>query len=191
MSFLPEPFFSSLISLCAEFGHGVGGSVCLKWHYVSLSSWMNAPRIISLALSCITEGCTPSCWKRRYDASWTSLFSFIGNKCDQPKLVANICAHLLLLLDTVVANNVSLYLLCGYLLYCNWWSSVLNCLDKDRWNNVWTPCCVVWQIVLSAFLGEIPHFLTRTKWLSLDTFSVFICAICNDDVMTKVSNIVA
>ena len=30
MSFLPEPFFSSFISLLAAFDHGVNGSVCFK-----------------------------------------------------------------------------------------------------------------------------------------------------------------
>ena len=44
----------------------------------------------------------------RDNASWASLFSLIGNECDQSKSVAKICAHMLPLLDTVMANNVSL-----------------------------------------------------------------------------------
>ena len=52
-------------------------------------------------------------------------------------------------------------------------------------------CCVVEQIMLSAFMGEIPKFLTRTKCSSPDIFFVLPCANCNDDVMTKLSSTVA
>ena len=39
------------------------------------------------------------------------------NKCNLQKSVTNICTHVLLLLDSVSANNVSLYKLCGSLMY--------------------------------------------------------------------------
>ena len=82
------------------------------------------------------------------------------------KIVTNICAHLLPLLDNVVANNVSLYTLCGNLLYCSWQSFELNQLDKNGCNTVWTSYCVVHQIVLSAFLGTVPHFLPRIQMVN-------------------------
>ena len=81
-----------------------------------------------------------------------------------PTFMEKICVHLLPFLDTVVADTVSLYTLCCNLLYYNWWLFVLNHLDKDRCNTVSTPHCVVRWIVLSAFSGDIPHFLARTKW---------------------------
>ena len=180
MSFLPEPFFSYWISLSTEFDHGVNGYICFKWYDVSCIFQLNSPRIIFLALSCITASGTSYQLKRWDNASWASLLSFMDNEHDQPKLVSNICAHLLPLLDSVVANSVSLYILCGNLLYHNWWSFVLNCLDKDGCNTVWTPCCVVCRILLNAFLGEILHFLAITKWSSPDTFLLWTCAICND-----------
>ena len=115
-----------------------------------LSFLLNSPRIITLALSHIIAGGTPSCWKRRDNASLASLFSSIGNKGDQPKLVAKICAYLLPLLDTVLANNVPLYMLCSNLLYLYWQSFVLIHLDKDGCNTVQKPCCVVQWIILSS-----------------------------------------
>ena len=42
-------------------------------------------------------------------------------------------------------KNVSLYTLCGSLLFCNWWSFLLNHLDKDECNTVWKWCCMVQQ----------------------------------------------
>ena len=171
MSFLLEPFFSSFTSLFTAFNHGVNGSVCLKWYDISLSFLVNLLKIISLALSHIIAGGTSFHEKRR-ETSWASLFSYIGNTHDQPKLVAKICVQMLPFLDTVAANNTSLYTLCSNLLYHNWWWFVLNCLDMDICNTVWTTCCVVHCIILSASLGEIPHFSARTKWSSHDTFSI-------------------
>ena len=86
---------------------------------------------------------------------------------------------------------VILYVCCCNFLYHNWGLFVLSCLDKDRCNTVWTPCSVVWQIILSAFSDDMPHFLVRTKWSSPDTFSVSICATGNNEVVPKLSNTVA
>ena len=133
----------------------------------------------------------PFCWKGMDSASWASLFSFIGDEHDWPKSVVNICAHLLPLLDTLAANNVSLYKLCENLLYLNWWSFVVNCLDKNRYNTVWTPHCEVHQILWSAFSGEVFHFYTKTKWSSPDNFFVLTCATHIDDLITKLSSTVA
>ena len=69
----------------------------------SLSFLLNSSCIISLALSHIISGGTPSSWKRRDNVSWASLFSFIGNEHDQPKSEVNICGHSLPLLETLLA----------------------------------------------------------------------------------------
>ena len=53
-------------------------------------------------------------------------------------------------------NNVPLYTIYDNLLYHNWWSFVLNYLNKDRCNTVWTPCSVVQQ---SLYLVKFP-----TSW---------------------------
>ena len=97
------------LQLSAAVNHGVNGSVYVKWHDAFLSFLLNSSWIISLVLSHITAGSAPSYWKRRSNASWASLFSFVGNEHDQPKSVANIYAHLLPLLDNIVTNNISLY----------------------------------------------------------------------------------
>ena len=166
----------------------MNGSVCLKWHDASLSFLLNLLMIISLAS---LQAALHPCWKRRDNSFWALFFSFIGNKCEQPKWVAKICAHLLPLLDTAVTNNSSLYTLCSSLLYHNWWLIILNCLYKDGCNPVQIPCIVVWQIMSNALLGEVAHFLARTKLSSPDTFSLLTCATCNDNVMAKISNKVA
>ena len=88
-------------------------------------------------------------------------------------------------------HSVSLYMLCGNLLYHNWWSLVLNCIDKEWCNIKLTPCYVVKQIIYSAFLNEIPHFLARTKWSRPDTFLVLTWATYTDKVLLKLSNTVA
>ena len=62
-------------------------------------------------------------------ALWASLFRFIENDHDQPKMVAKICSHLLPLLNTVVANNVSLYILCGNL------HEITYCLTRTKWSS--------------------------------------------------------
>ena len=111
INFLPESFSVSFISLSAAFNYGMNGLVCLKWHDAFLSFLLNSPRMISLALSQIIASSTPFHWKRRNNVSLASLFSFFGNKQDQPKFVAKICAHPLSLLDTVAANNELLYAL--------------------------------------------------------------------------------
>ena len=103
--------------------------------YVSLSFLLNSTSVISLAFSYITAGDTASQWRRQDNYSWALLFSFIVHECDQPRLMTKICMHLLPLLDTAVENSVSLYTLCGNLLYCNWWSFVHNLLDKDCCNT--------------------------------------------------------
>ena len=103
---LPECFLSYFCSCLTALDNGMNGSVCLKWHHVILSSFLNSPWIISLALACIIAGCTQSHWKRRNNASWASLFSFIWNKHDQPQSAANICAHSLTLLVTVLSHNM-------------------------------------------------------------------------------------
>ena len=180
MSFLPEPFFS----YCISFIHGVNASICFRSHDASLSFLLNLPRTISLDLSHITVVGTLSCWNRRDSAWQTSLFTFIGNKHDQPKSVAKIFVHLLPLLDNVVANSISLYTLCSDLLYHNWQLFDLNCIDKDGYNTVWIPCCVVQWIIFNAFLGEIPQLLARTKWSSPGTFPVWTFATHNDKVVS-------
>ena len=141
MIFQPERFFSFFISLLAAFDHGVISSICFKWHDASLSFLLKLPRTISLALSHVIASSTPSKWTRRDNASWATLLaplgmSMIGQNCWQ------ICEHLLPHLDTLVANNVSLYTLCGNLLYHNWWQFVLNCLIKDGCNTVQAQWCV-------------------------------------------------
>ena len=70
-------------------------------------------------------------------------FQLPVNEHDQPKMVAKICAHLLPILITVVANNVSLYMISGNLLYHNWQSFVLNPKGRDECNTVQTSFCVV------------------------------------------------
>ena len=140
------------ISLSAAVDYGKNISVYFRLHDASSSFLLNLLRTISLALSHIIVSGTPSHWKRMENALWASIFSFNGNEHDQPKLVAKIHPHLLPLLETVVANNVSLHILCGNLLYCNWWSCVLNCLEKDRCNTVQTPCYVVQRMVVLSWV---------------------------------------
>ena len=189
--FLPKPFFSSFISLLAAFDHGWMAPFVLSdtmppwvvywtlkesfhWHHHIL--WQVAHHPAE------KEGSIPH---------WLHFSASLGMSTTSQKLVTKICAHLLPLRDTVVANSVSLYTLCSNLLYHSWWSFILNCLDKDRCNTIQTPCYVVWCIVLSAFLGDIPYFLARIKWSSLNTRSVLTCATGNDEVLTKLSNTVA
>ena len=64
----------------------------------------------------VTHYCS---WQRRDSTSWASLFRFTENEHDQPKMVAEICLHLLPILKTVVANNVSWYMFFGNLLCHN------------------------------------------------------------------------
>ena len=104
---------------------------------------------------------------------------FIGNEHVHPKSVANTCEPLLSLPYTVFANNVSLY---------HWWLSVLNHLAKDECNTVQILFCVVWWIVVRAFLCEIHNFFTKTKWFSAGIFLINICATCTDKTMTSISN---
>ena len=93
-------------------------------------------------------------------------------------------------LDTEVANNVPFFALGGNLPYCNWQLFVLNQVDKDGCNTVQTQCCVLHQLVLSAFLGKIPHFLARTI-LSSPDIHINLCVAYKDEILTKLSNTVA
>ena len=140
MSFLLEPFFSSFIPLLVAFDQRVNGSICFEWHHASLSLLFNSPRTTSLALSHIIA-CAPHSSDREgtmpnvLHSSASLGMSMTGQSC---------------YLDTVVANNVSLNMLSGNLLYRKWWSFVLNCQDKDGCNTMWTPYYVVWWIILNA-----------------------------------------
>ena len=166
MSFLLGPF-SSFISFSSAFDHGVNGSICLKQHNASLRfHWTHqgpflwhSHILLQVAIPLKEKGqCLMGFnFQLHWEWEWPA------------KISGKNLAQLLPLIDNVVANNVTLYMLCSNLLYHNWWSFVLNCLDKDGCSTVWAPCCVVQWIMLSASLGDKPHFLARTKWSSPDT----------------------
>ena len=127
--------------------------------------------------------------RRRSNSSWASHFTFVGNECDQPKLVAKIYAHLKSLLDAVVANNIALY---------TFWGIFYTAIDDHlswtayiRMDAMLCRCHAVgYGKSYKFFLSEIPHFFARTKWSSPYTYSWFTCSTCNDDAMTKLSNTV-
>ena len=79
---------------CRQKSH-LGHTVRLIMNNASGSFLLNLPRFISLALSHIVAAGAPSHWKSRDNASGASHSTFTGNKCNQPKIVAEICAYLL------------------------------------------------------------------------------------------------
>ena len=121
-----------------------------------------------LALSHISAGGIPSCWKLKDNDSQASFFSCIGNECGQSESVENIC---------------------GNLVYLHWQQFVLN-HDDDGCSTMWIPCILVQQIILSAFLGGISHFFTRNKWPSDGVILLFTSSTCKEYMMTKSSSMV-
>ena len=155
-------WFDHFISLSAVFDNGLKGSVSPKWQETSLSHLLNSPWIIFLALSHITAEGTPTCWKRKDNSSSAWLFRFFGNKHDQSKSVANICAKLWPLLDSVFTNNVSLYTECGNLLttmdnYLFWSAVITTGATLCRHHAMWCD---------ESYKCLKPHFFARTKWSS-------------------------
>ena len=63
--------------------------------------------ICSFAPSIIIVFGAPSCWSKRDSLSCACDFFDMGNALHQPSRVVNICAHLLLRLEVVFENSVS------------------------------------------------------------------------------------
>ena len=156
--FLPAPRFSSLMAPSAAFCHGEYGSVCLKWHPISLAFFLNVPIACSLALSMTIVIGTPSRAAIVDKPSCASDFFCMGNTRTQQYLVANTCAYLFLRChDGSAASNVSVNMSQGKRLYLSCLSFVLNLLCNVSCNTDLTPCCVVASMVLRAASSDTFH----------------------------------
>ena len=162
----PTPFFSSRIAASAALDHGVYGSVCFTRIPASRHLRRNVPMTCSFAPSIIIVFGAPSRWRSSDSPSWACDFLAMGKALHQPSGVANICAHLLLRLEVVLENNVSVKQSIGSRRYRNCLSFVRKRRDRVGCSTVRMPRWVVASIVLAAVLKLIPQLVARTCGVS-------------------------
>ena len=156
--FLSDPIFSSRIPPSAAIWHRDSGSVCLKWHPFSATSWLKSPKVWFSKPSTIILGGTPYCWNKRESASFASPFLAMGNAREHPNFVTNILAYLFPRLDLVPARKVSPKTSCWSLLYRNFQSFVWKQRLKEWWSTVRIPLWFFQSNARRAASNTVPQF---------------------------------